>query len=114
MRQTITCSACGTVLGVPKAGMPRDGLSCNWCGYVTLPASEPAPVPKPVPRPSPAPVTAAPAAPADTAAPHPWAADEDDNGLPDVLPPGEVKTRKCQACGAASDLLAVVCVHCGF
>jgi hypothetical protein len=114
MRQTITCSACGTVLGVPKGGVPRDGLSCNWCGYVTLPASEPAPSPKPAPRPAPAPVAAAPAAPADKPAPHPWADDDDDNGLPYVLPPDEVKTRKCQACGKDIDLLAVVCVHCGF
>src|SRR3954465_10391462 len=98
MRPTITCSACGTVLGVPKAGMPKDGLPCNWCGYVTLPTSEPVPSPKPAPRPAPAPLTAPP--PATPAAEKPipprWADDEDD-GTPYELPPDEVKTRKCQA-----------------
>jgi hypothetical protein len=45
---------------------------------------------------------------------HRWADDEEDNGLPYVLPTDEVKTRKCEECGKDIDLLAVVCVHCGF
>jgi len=114
MRPTITCSACGTVLGIPKAGMPREGLPCNWCGYVTLPAAEPAPPPKPAPRPAAAPVAAGPAPPVEKPAPHRWADDEDDDGTPYDLPRDEVKTRKCAGCGKDIDLLAVVCVHCGF
>ncbi len=46
--------------------------------------------------------------------PHPYADDEDDNGQPYALPKEEAKTRPCEACGKAIDLLAVVCVHCGF
>ena len=114
MRPTLPCSACGTVLGVPKGGVPKDGLTCNWCGYVNQPAGEPA-SPKPAPRPAPD-ALAVPAGPdpVQKAAPHRWADDEDDNGLPYTLPPDEIKTRKCQACGKDVDLVAVICVHCGF
>jgi hypothetical protein len=119
MRPTITCTACGTVLGVPKAGMPKDGLSCNWCGYVTLPSSEPASLPAgPTSRPAAPPVSSSsdPVEPTavENALAHRWADDEDDNGQPYELPRDEVKTRKCEGCGKDIDLVAVVCVHCGY
>jgi hypothetical protein len=47
-------------------------------------------------------------------APHPWADDEDDNGLPYAIPPGEIKTRKCEECGKEIELASVVCVYCGY
>src|SRR5262249_9497324 len=105
MRQTLTCSACGTVLGVPKSGMPADGLTGNWCGYVTLKAPEP--VAKPVAAASAAPVVpdsqveaaSTPVAVKAKTAPHRWADDEDDDGEPYAIPPGEIKTRKCEDCG---------------
>jgi hypothetical protein len=116
MRATITCTACGSVLGVPKDGVPAGGLSCNWCGCVNLQATAPAPAPAPAPtaKPAPEPVTAAgtPAEPAPVR--HRWADDDDDNGQPYAPVTDEVKTRKCEACGKDIDLLAVVCVHCGF
>jgi hypothetical protein len=118
MRSTLPCSACGTVLGVPPGGVPKGGLPCNWCGYVNLPNAEAAPPsPNPAPRPAPSRAeVAAPAAPplVEKAEPHRWADDEDDNGQPYALPREEAKTRKCQDCGKDIDLLAVVCVHCGF
>src|SRR5207245_1830903 len=96
--------ACGTVLGVPKAGMPRDGLSCNWCGYVNLTATEAAPpASTPIPRPAPISAEAVAAAvspaPVEKASPHRWADDLDDNGQPYALPPDPVKKRKCEGCG---------------
>jgi len=113
MRPTITCTACGTVLGVPKGGMPKDGLPCNWCGYVNSAAADAAPRPQTAAQSA---VTAAPAtAPvAETPAPHRWADDPDDNGQAYALPPDEVKTRPCESCGKQIDVIAVVCVHCGF
>jgi hypothetical protein len=113
MRPTISCSACGTVLGIPKGGMPKDGLPCNWCGYVNPPAAEAAPRPEPaaqsavVAEPGSTPV-------AQTPAPHRWADDPDDNGRPYALPQEAVKTRRCESCTKDIDLVAVVCVHCGF
>jgi len=118
MRATISCSACGTVLGVPKTGMPKDGLSCNWCGYVNLAAATPAPE-RAV---APAAATPSPALP-DAAtertreprpAPHPWADDEDDNGQPYVIPSSEIRTRRCVECNKEIDIQAVVCVYRGF
>ncbi|MBO0698231.1 MAG: hypothetical protein J2P46_07545, partial [Zavarzinella sp.] len=114
MRATITCSACGTVLGVPKAGMPADGLPCNWCGYVNLPRAEP----KPEPAAHPAATEAAPTpSVAATRAVDPelgpWSDDESDS-LPYRIPPEDVKTRPCGECGKSIDIHAVVCVHCGF
>src|SRR5687768_12758823 len=103
MRSTISCSACGTVLGVPKAGFPADGLPCNWCGYVNVQAPEPAAAParaKSLP------------APVDPELPE-WSDDEDDS-KPYALPAEEAKTRPCVSCGKQIDLLAVVCVHCGY
>jgi hypothetical protein len=126
MLPTITCAACGTVLGVPKGGVPKDGLPCNWCGYITLPSAEIArPSAKPTRRPDPAaaappsptePVPAAttPASSPPRGAPYQWGDDEDDNGQPYDLPPDEVKTRKCEKCRKDIDLVAIVCVHCGF
>jgi len=118
MPPTITCSACGTVLGVPKKGMPKDGLSCNWCGYVNLPpAAAEEPKPEPVRAPAPATVAqvAEPArAPTPKATAHQWADDEDDNGLPYVIPKSEIRERKCQGCGKEIDIRTVVCVHCGY
>src|SRR6476619_4147773 len=103
MRPTITCSACGTVLGVPKGGMPKDGLSCIWCGYVNLSTADLPPSAKPTPHPAPEPVPAAAAAetpaPVRKAMPHRWADDEDDDGQPYDLPPDAVKKRKCEGCG---------------
>src|SRR5262245_5673513 len=104
MRSTISCAACGTVLGVPKAGMPRAGLPCNWCGYVNLPSMEATTAaPPPVTRPVTVPASTAPAptepTPKDKPAPHRWADDADDNGQPYALPPDEVKKRKCEGCG---------------
>jgi DNA-directed RNA polymerase subunit RPC12/RpoP len=117
MRQTVTCSACGTVLGVPKSGMPADGLTCNWCGYVNLKAADP--VAKPVATAAgPAPLS--PDSPIETAPtrvrpePHRWADDEDDNGQPYAIPRGEIKTRKCEECGKEIELASVVCVYCGY
>jgi hypothetical protein len=119
MRATITCTACGTVLGIPKNGVPKDGLSCNWCGYVNTVEPEPAPkavaATAPSPSPPPLPVAKQAPEPAETpkAAPHRWADDEDDNGQPYALPHEEVKTRPCDSCGKKIALKDVVCVHCG-
>jgi hypothetical protein len=118
MRATISCSACGTVLGVPKAGMPKDGLSCNWCGYVNLPV----PVTAAETAAAPAAAMTSPAPSADavererppTSARHPWADDEDDNGQPYVIPKSEIKTRRCVECNKEIEIQAVVCVFCGF
>src|SRR6516225_6124062 len=114
MGPTITCTACGTVLGVPKSGMPAAGLSCIWCGYVNLPADAPAPASSPAPRPTMEAVPTAATAPPSRPAPHRWADDEDDNGQPYVPAAEEIKTRKCEQCAKDIDLLAVVCVHCGY
>src|SRR5262249_46230215 len=117
----LTCSACGTVLGVPKSGMPADGLTCNWCGYVNLKAPEPAAKPVaatagPAPSASESPIetTAAPAPVHAKGIPHRWADDEDDDGLPYEIPPGEIRTRKCEECGKEVELASVVCVYCGY
>lgn len=143
MRSTLTCTACSTVLGIPKTGMPKDGLPCNWCGYVNQLAPEPEASTKArqpdLEAEAPArqehqPDTKAqsPSAPARAKenpepghpihneavepkpAPHRWADDEDDNGQPYLLPHEEAKTRLCSKCKKQIDLLAVVCVHCGF
>src|SRR5262245_29403884 len=114
MRETITCTTCGTVLGVPNGGMPKDGLSCNWCGYVNLKEAEPeaksvaarAAAREAASRPTSPPKPKAP--------PHPLGEDEDDNGEAYVLPPEEIKTRPCASCGKQIDQLAVICVHCGY
>ena len=112
MGPTLTCSACGTVLGVPKAGMPATGLPCNWCGYVNQPAATPKPEPIAV-RPSES--MAPPAAGPDPASElHRWADDEDDDGRPYALPPEPVKMRACEGCGKRIEAASVVCVHCGF
>jgi hypothetical protein len=107
MRATISCSACGTVLGVPNGGIPKDGLPCNWCGYVNQTAPEPAERPGTPEAPTPGPVT-------ERTGPHRWADDADDDGRPYALPPAEVKTRPCGSCGKHIDVVAVVCVHCGY
>lgn len=117
MRATITCNACGTVLGIPKSGMPVEGLSCNWCGYINL--AEPNPPAEPVtaahrPVTTAATTASSEPAPASKAAPHPWADDEDDNGQPYVIPPGEIRTRRCAGCNKEIDITSVVCVHCGY
>jgi hypothetical protein len=111
MRETITCTACGTVLGIPKAGIPKDGLSCNWCGYVNVKAPEPEAKPvaagaaaRETPRAAPKPKTPA----------HPLGDDEDDNGEAYELPPEEVKTRPCPSCGKKIDETVIVCIHCGY
>jgi hypothetical protein len=117
MRATITCSACGTVLGVPKGGVPKDGLSCNWCGYVTLPdAAPPAPAEAPArPRtPKEEPAAVAADAPKPKARLHRHAEHEDDDGQPYDLPPEENPKRKCEECGKLIDETAVVCIHCGY
>lgn len=110
MRESITCTACGTVLGVPKGGMPKDGLSCNWCGYVNQKALEPEP--KPVAAAA-ARETTRPAA-KPQAAPHPLGDGGDDNGEPYDLPPQEIKTRPCPNCGKKIDETVIVCIHCGY
>src|SRR5215208_2386232 len=110
MRATLPCSACGTVLGIPTTGMPKDGLPCNWCGYVNLPSAGPKPEPmgaKSNPEPA-APVPAD--RPSDLAG---WSDDEGDS-LPYRVPPEEVKTRRCGECQKLIDIHAVVCVHCGY
>ena len=117
--RTLTCTACGTVLGIPKKGMPKDGLSCNWCGYVNVAVPEEAPKASVAPAKSPPlPVAAFAETTSPTTVPkaatHRWADDEDDNGQPYDLPQEEIKTRPCAACGKKIDLKAVVCVHCGF
>jgi hypothetical protein len=91
--------------------MPKDGISCNWCGYVVLPSPEPEPAAAVRSTPKPPPTAAAPK---PKAPPHKWADDEDDNGDPYELPPEEVKTRACINCNKQIELLAVVCVHCGY
>lgn len=96
--------------------MPKDGISCNWCGYVNASVAE-AP-----PPPVPAPVAAIPEKPAedslvplDEKAPlHRWADDEDDDGQPYRIPKSEIRTRRCEQCAKEVELKAVVCVHCGF
>jgi|SRR5262245_2571650 len=114
MQATITCTACGTVLGIPKTGMPAEGLPCNWCGYVNQPNAPPKPEPAAV----------HPSAPEiETAAPRPkrevtselaqWSDDESDS-LPYPVPPEEIKTRRCEQCTKWIDIHAVVCVHCGY
>ena len=116
MRATLTCAACGTVLGIPKSGMPAGGLPCNWCGYVNVAAAEPKPVPAAVAAPAepPSPEPEAPCLATPNAQPHPFADDEDDNGLPYTLPPEPVKTRDCEGCGKKVVASAVVCAHCGY
>jgi hypothetical protein len=116
MLPTISCSACGTVLGVPKGGMPKDGLPCNWCGYVNPPATDAGPRAQPAPQTAvtATSVTAETPPSIEKPAPHRWADDVDDNGQPYALPPDEVKTRRCESCTKEIDLVAVVCVHCGF
>ena len=110
MRATLPCSACGTVLGVPKTGVPTDGLTCNWCGYVNLPAAEPKPQPAVTPgRPRPT-VPGSAGLSSELAR---WSDDESDC-LPYRVPPEEVKTRACGECGKQIDVHAVVCVHCGY
>ena len=96
--------------------MPKDGLSCNWCGYVNLPAANPEPVPAPVTAPVPvtAPAAESEPTPVRKAAPHRWADDEDDNGMPYAIPRGEIREKRCQACGKEIDINSVVCVHCGY
>jgi hypothetical protein len=120
---TLTCTACGTVLGIPKKGMPKDGLSCNWCGYVNVAAPEEAPkpvtaaaanVPPPLPVAALAEVTTPPPPAEPKAMTHRWADDEDDDGQPYKIPTEAVKTRPCAHCGEKIDLAAKVCVHCGF
>jgi DNA-directed RNA polymerase subunit RPC12/RpoP len=116
MRSTITCTACGTVLGVPKSGMPKGGLSCNWCGYVVLAESEsPAPDLSPS-RGNPTTIAEEPSTIGvqEKAAKHRWADDDDDDGQPYDLPQEEVKTRKCDGCGKEIEVLSIICVHCGF
>jgi hypothetical protein len=78
MKETVTCTACGTVLGIPKGGIPKDGLSCNWCGYVNVKAPEPEA--KPVAAAAAPAREAARPAPKPKAPPHPLGDDEDDNG----------------------------------
>src|SRR4051812_39945362 len=116
MSATITCTACGTVLGVPKGGMPKTGLSCNWCGYVNQPvaAEQPKAVEKAAAASAKAEATKSAGKPAEkiVAQPHRWADDEDDNGLPYEVPPEEVKTRPCEACTKPIDIHSVVCIHC--
>jgi hypothetical protein len=110
MPPTITCTSCGTVLGIPKAGMPKDGMSCNWCGYVNTPA--PTPVAVAAPKREAVTTPAEPLAPA--AEPYKWGDGGDDDGEPYSLPPEEIKTRPCTSCGRPIDRSAVVCVHCGY
>src|SRR5688572_23120358 len=112
MRATLPCSACGTVLGVPKTGMPESGLPCNWCGYVNPPPAQPRPSPAATTgHPQPTTLTPAPAdLPSELAG---WSDDEGDS-LPYRVPPEEIKTRRCGECGQLIDIHAVVCVHCGF
>ena len=124
MSQTITCPSCQTVLGVPKAGFPAEGIICNWCGTVV---AEPTRMTSPKKRPSSAvidtdiqPIPAArdtsvqvPQAERPMAAPHKWGDDEDDNGEAYDVPADEIKTRKCVACGKDIDGEAILCVHCG-
>jgi len=117
MPATITCSACGTVLGIPKKGMPKDGLSCNWCGYVNLPPAADEPKPEPIRSPVPSAAVQATeraSIPPPKATPRAWADDEEDNGLPYVIPKGEIRERKCESCGKGGEITSVVCVHCGY
>jgi hypothetical protein len=96
--------------------MLATGLPCNWCGYVNLPAADPEPEPAAVAAPAepPIPTPEAPAPAAPKPQPHPFADDEDDNGLPYLLPPEPVKTRACEGCGKKIVASTVVCVHCGY
>ncbi len=121
MRSTLTCTACSTVLGIPKAGMPKDGLPCNWCGYVNQLSPEPEAQAKVFPPEPEAQAkekqeleTPAKKVQPGKPAPHRWADDEDDDGQPYMLPHEEAKTRPCSKCGKHIDLLAVVCMHCGY
>ena len=128
MRSTLTCTACSTVLGIPKTGMPKDGLPCNWCGYVNQLSPEPEAKPEaeaparqtpqreaeaPA-RQTPQPETQARESPTNKPAPHRWADDEDDDGQPYTLPHEEAKTRPCAKCGKQIDVKAVVCNYCGY
>jgi hypothetical protein len=71
MQATFPCSNCSTVLGVPKGGVPAEGITCNWCGHVNrepvvadpLPPVTKASVPKPAPA-APKPQPTKPTAPA--------------------------------------------------
>ena len=120
MRPTITCTACGTILGVPKSGIPAEGLTCNWCGYVTSATAtptKPASPPELPGRSTPAtPDTPQPAAPKKKpkGVRHLWGDDEDDDGEAYDLPPEAVKTRRCEACGKDVDVKSLVCIHCGY
>jgi hypothetical protein len=115
MHATITCTACGTVLGVPKGGMPKDGLSCNWCGYVNLPTPEPEPkaaAAAAIPSAAPTVATQAPAT--TKSAPYQWGDDEDDNGDPYDVTADAIKLVACPGCGKQIAAAAVICVHCGY
>ena len=87
------------------------------CGYVNLPAPAEEPKPEPIRAAAPSPVAPAtePAtAPIRKAAPHAWADDEDDNGMPYVIPKSEIREKRCPGCGKEIDINTVVCVHCGY
>ena len=122
MQSTVTCRSCGTVLGIPKSGMPDAGLECNWCG--SLNRLEAPPVPAPRPAPVDPPIIADSSA-ADTLKPpeakpvapkparHRWADDEDDDGQPYEIPDSQITHKPCGSCGKEIARDAVVCVHCG-
>ncbi len=110
MQSTVTCRSCGTVLGIPKGGVPVEGVTCNWCGAVTTPD---APKPTATKAKSPAPPAAA-TLPAKPKTPlNKYADDEDDDGLPYDIPADEITTKPCVGCHKQMDTAAVVCVHCG-
>jgi hypothetical protein len=84
--------------------MPKDGLSCNWCGYINVQSPEPAVKP----------VAAVPKRESVAAPALELGDDEDDNGEPYLLPPEEIKTRPCTNCGKRIEEISVVCIHCGY
>lgn len=122
MQSTIPCKSCGTVLGIPKEGVPSDGVECNWCGARNHLADTQPPEhidPATIPSQKPSKPTATDLKiPSKTQSkpkkqPHRWADDEDDDGEPYEIPEGEHPVRKCEACQKEIPKEAVLCIHCG-
>lgn len=93
--------------------MPKSGLSCNWCGYVNLPATEPND--KPVETAAARERSASMASIAKPDSPAVEFGDDDETtSNPYKLTPEEAKMRPCPECGQRIDITSQVCHHCGF
>lgn len=113
MNGTLTCR-CGTVLGIPSTGIPKDGLTCNWCGHQVTEEQRPtSPLSQQRQESELKPSTSQPKATTSKAPPRPWADDDDDDGTPYTIPQSEITTKKCLQCQKEIAIEAVLCHHCG-